>query len=367
MNILVGGNNSGKTSVLEALSILCNPYDPFEWLATVRRRDFGGLDETRIQSLRWCFPQTGKLSDPDFCFKGHCEMKCFGAFPLRKLHVEYKDIVGEPSAKDLRRMALQRPKRADTLEMEESWNGAEITHFIEADVLRQPSIFESDTHSTIEPVVMQLWEEDRMMGRPARPRRKGNLPTDTLTPYSYQLNKLQVRMHSQQLFPSKADPMRSRDHVLELITQFDPDIVDIEIASFRGGRPAMYLNHKRMGPSPLSVFGDAIRRIVLLASTIHKLKDGGVLLIDEIETGIHVGALQKVFDWLVKAAKQFNVQVVATTHSLETVDAIIDATKGNIEEIAIFHLDQTETQTKVKRIAGDLLFRLRHERGLDVR
>jgi len=29
INILVGGNNSGKTSVLEALSIACNPFEPF--------------------------------------------------------------------------------------------------------------------------------------------------------------------------------------------------------------------------------------------------------------------------------------------------------------------------------------------------
>ncbi len=55
VNILVGGNNSGKTSVLEALSVVCKPYDPKEWLTMVGRRDFGRLDETIIQSLRWCF------------------------------------------------------------------------------------------------------------------------------------------------------------------------------------------------------------------------------------------------------------------------------------------------------------------------
>ena len=57
INVLVGPNNCGKTSVLEALSILCNAFEPFEWVSMVRRRDFGRLDETRIQSLRWCFPQ----------------------------------------------------------------------------------------------------------------------------------------------------------------------------------------------------------------------------------------------------------------------------------------------------------------------
>lgn len=40
-NILVGANDSGKTSVLEALSILCKPLDPREWAWMVSRRDVG--------------------------------------------------------------------------------------------------------------------------------------------------------------------------------------------------------------------------------------------------------------------------------------------------------------------------------------
>src|SRR5262245_13756091 len=76
MNVLVGGNDSGKTSVLEALSILCNPLDPSEWMRMVRRRDFGRLDETRIQSLRWCFSQSGQLADPDAMFEAGCTMTC---------------------------------------------------------------------------------------------------------------------------------------------------------------------------------------------------------------------------------------------------------------------------------------------------
>ena len=132
-------------------------------------------------------------------------------------------------------------------------------------------------------------------------------------------------------------------------------------------RPAIYLNHKRLGPAPLSIFGDALRRAVLLASTLHALKGGGVLLIDEIETGIHVSALQRVFAWLANAAKQFDVQIIATTHSLEAVDAIAQSVNDRIDDLVTFHLDQTEQETRVKRIPGELLLRLRRERGLDVR
>ena len=356
LNLLVGENNSGKTSVLEALSILCNPMDPYEWLAMVRRRDFGGLDETRIQSLRWSFLQTGELVDPELMFRGFCEMKRSGAFPLQMLSVDYVDFIGEPNSKELERIARRRRKTAPPLEMDEPYRGAEITH----SVVTNPS-------TSHERIAVQFWEDEQVMGSPYRPTREGSLPTETLTPYSYQLNRLQTRSFSNRLFASNADPTKGRGNILELINQFDPDIVDIEIASLRGVRPALYLNHKRMGPAPLSVFGDALRRAVLLASTLHKLKGGGVLLIDEIETGIHICALERVFKWLAQAAKQFKVQVIATTHSLEAVDAIAESMADGIDELVTFHLNQTDRDTLVKRIPGELLQRLRRERGLDVR
>ena len=73
INVLVGENNSGKTSVLEAMSVLCDPFNPYEWLSVVYRRDFGGLDENRVQSLRWCFQQHGELKDFEAMFEGECE------------------------------------------------------------------------------------------------------------------------------------------------------------------------------------------------------------------------------------------------------------------------------------------------------
>ena len=365
LNLLVGENNSGKTSVLEALSILCNPYHPHEWLAMVRRRDFGGLDETRIQSLRWCFRQVGHLAIPDFMFDGQCEMRCVGKFPLRQLRIIYKDIVGEPSSKEVERMNRFRGGSMGSLEIEEEWRGAEIAHFVNFDPQEsQSNVFHTGTHSVIEPIVIQIWEEDRMPGRPYRIRRRGNLATDTLTPYSYQLNRLQVRSHS---FASLTDSIDGRHSVLELVTKFDPDITAIEILSLRGRNPAIYLRHKRLGPAPLSIFGDALRRAVLLASTLYMLKGGGVLLIDELETGIHVSALAKVFAWLATAARDLGVQVVATTHSLEAVDAVAESVTDRIDDLVTFHLDQTQEGTRVKRIPGELLLRLRRERGLDVR
>ena len=61
------------------------------------------------------------------------------------------------------------------------------------------------------------------------------------------------------------------------------------------------------------------------------------------------------------------MQVAVTTHSLDAVDAIVASAGKKLDDLVTFHLEQTAKETKVNRIAGDLLFRLRHERGLDVR
>src|SRR5947208_607870 len=85
VNLLVGRNNSGKTSVLEALSILSNPFDPMEWLRVIRRRDFGRLDESRVQSLRWCLRQTGNTASQPMPDLERCEMSCRGRFEIPSL------------------------------------------------------------------------------------------------------------------------------------------------------------------------------------------------------------------------------------------------------------------------------------------
>jgi len=359
INVLVGGNNSGKTSVLEALSILCDPMNPHEWMSMAYRRDFGGLDETRIQSLRWCFPQNGELFDPDVLYQGECEMRCLGNFPLNALRVSYQDIIGEPSESQYARLPNSRRRAIEDRDFEEGWRGAEITHYVStSSEANQLSLFGLPPSTTIEPFTVEFWEDIPASKQSSRKRLR--LESKTLTPYSYQINRLQVRSHSKHLF--KRDGL-----VLQLIQEFDPDVNGIEIASFRGGRPALYLSHEWMGPAPLSVFGDALRRAVLLASTLPTLRNGGILLIDEVETGIHVSALAKVFRWLVRAARDLGVQVFATTHSLEAVDALVAACEGELDDIVSFHLHQEPSQTECKRYSGDLLHRLRNERGLDVR
>lgn len=75
---------------------------------------------------------------------------------------------------------------------------------------------------------------------------------------------------------------------------------------------------------PLSVMGAGmthLTRIVIAAASV----PGGVLLVDEIENGLHHSVLPDVWRVVGKAAEQFNTQVFATTHSFECVEAAHEA------------------------------------------
>jgi hypothetical protein len=64
--------------------------------------------------------------------------------------------------------------------------------------------------------------------------------------------------------------------------------------------------------------GDGMRRLLALSiSLIHTNK--GYLLIDEIDTGLHYSIMAKMWELVVRTAKDSNIQVFATTHSADCV------------------------------------------------
>jgi AAA15 family ATPase/GTPase len=114
----------------------------------------------------------------------------------------------------------------------------------------------------------------------------------------------------------------------------------------------------------LNIFGEGLQRSLAIALSLSSTQNG-ILLIDELEAGIHTSILQTVFSWLIEACRDYNVQLIATTHSLEALDALLASIPENdSDEIVAYRLG---AEGQIKRFGGNLLYRLRYERGLDVR
>ena len=105
--------------------------------------------------------------------------------------------------------------------------------------------------------------------------------------------------------------------------------------------------------------------MLFIALTLAKVR-GGVLLIDEIETAIHTEALRSSFAWIVQWCKLMDVQLFATTHSLEAIDAMLDASDSETD-LVLYRLEKKELQTKAIRLERERLHRLRDDLGLEVR
>lgn len=95
-------------------------------------------------------------------------------------------------------------------------------------------------------------------------------------------------------------------------------------------------------PIPLSNLGDGTTRLLHLILLMLN-SEGGLLLIDEFENGIHWSVQHKVWAAVFQLAKKLNVQVFATTHSLDCVKAFHKAWAENAEEDgACYRLERPE-------------------------
>jgi hypothetical protein len=77
-------------------------------------------------------------------------------------------------------------------------------------------------------------------------------------------------------------------------------------------------------PVSLSRLGDGMRRLFGIAMALSVSKSG-YLIIDEIDTGLHYNAQTDMWRLVLETAKRLNVQVFATTHSWDCIAAFQSA------------------------------------------
>ncbi len=120
-------------------------------------------------------------------------------------------------------------------------------------------------------------------------------------------------------------------------------------------------------PIPLSIMGEGMHRILALAMSL-VTSENGVLLVDEIETGLHYEAQTDMWRLILETAKELNVQVFATTHSWDCIAAFQEAL-SQVEDQSIgklFRLDSKYGKLRaVEYNAEDLEIATRE--GIEVR
>jgi len=95
---------------------------------------------------------------------------------------------------------------------------------------------------------------------------------------------------------------------------------------------------------PVNIMGDGILKILSIITSIYNARDGYVF-IDEIENGLHYSSLEILWRGIFEASKEFNVQIFATTHSWECIDAyrkVYDEYANEIEGIKLYRIEKED-------------------------
>lgn len=114
---------------------------------------------------------------------------------------------------------------------------------------------------------------------------------------------------------------------------------------------------------PIGSMGDGIWRLLGIALALVQAR-GGVLLVDEIDTGLHYSVLIDMWRLVFETARQLDVQVFATTHSRDCYEALAAVTEPDRTEISLQRIERGKREA----IAfSEVEIRQAAERGLEVR
>ena len=305
INLLVGTNNSGKTSVLEAIYLLSSVGDPTALWQLLWRR--GERLPPMISATGDRPPRRSPVElDVSHLFTGHevqpgssIRISAKNQSPPRE--IEY--AIAELSPRDQAEILGPDDESGliSRLVLAVSGNPKPAVGIIP--LTRAGGLF-SDALD--------------LPARRARQRASDASPAYFITTDSFSGDELVSMWNKIALSPTEG-------LVLKALQFLDPDIERIAAQATsapyyptqaRGG-----FIIKRTGwehPVPIGSMGDGMWRMLAMAIAITQCK-GGVLLVDEIDTGLHYSVMSQMWSLIHNAAKELDVQVFATTHSYDCV------------------------------------------------
>ncbi len=289
VNIIVGKNNSGKTSLLEAVYLLAGGGDAvFAVNPTILRLPRSNIQEQAIQALEPYFEQL---------FHDHNMEK--------PIEIEAY-LVGRENAR--LKISLEERQEPNIPWVVDGPITKSIfhKHCIKAELYR---------HYLIEPVASShLWFKD---GQLQRDPPEG---VPALFSWSFNLNRDNPE-YARQL----ADLIWKKEDgpVLSALKIIEPRLVSVTDNSIAGD-PVIVGDIGKPKLVPLSVMGEGMSQVVRIILKLVAAQ-GGVALIDEVENGIHYSVQSDVWAAIDEAARESNTQVFAATHSWECVSAAYKA------------------------------------------
>jgi len=290
VNLVVGKNNTGKTSILEAIFLISgisNPQLPFN-INTTRGLNF-------LSDKEEAFLIYHKLN-----YKNQLKIKAERNKQIRELKIKphFIQTEGEITAtiekdflgKNLLNTVLNnQPTDGYDYEIRIVNENKQIENY-KAVIYPQGLLFQQQTPKGYVETINCSYIN----------------PSNILLQLPQGLNEIIVN--------------KKIDKIVEILKRIDSQIKGISVST----NGLIYCDIDLEKLIPINVMGDGVKRILSLITTII-LSKNGIVIIDEIENGFYPETLQTLWRAVFTAAKENNVQVFSTTHSYECIEAFKDA------------------------------------------
>jgi hypothetical protein len=341
INLLVGTNNSGKTSILECIEFLRSAGNSYVFSSIVGRRGEWGYstDENSPPSI-----------DISHLFANH---------DLRGEVVIEADRADNASSHDWNEkvtVCVQHP-RDDEL-------GPKEHALLEDD---EPLVLTVDWSNTEDNFKTGVTSE----GLISLPRRLLQLRNGSAQGVQFIRSNGMTAPDTIRLFDDIV-LTENEEHVTQALRIIEPTIERIASVGterrlfFRDAPGGVFLKLSDVAQRiPIGSTGDGMWRMLGLALALANAK-GGVLLVDQIDTGLHYSVMENMWRMVSERAAALTVQVFATTHSrdcYESLAAILQP--GSLpSEVTIQRIDPSRGQAV--RFSNDDIVAAA-ERGIEVR
>ena len=331
VNLLVGKNNSGKTSFLEAIELLLAHGDPRTiWTSLSRRGErVFGEDERGV----------GSEFDVSHLFHGHAP-DLGSAFAI----VSQNDSASQQLAGTI-------------VEIRDDEKGQERLPEIERQLFGIVSGLQLKWNSSnqAEETLIPLTEKfgvsvDTIRRRLQRPP-ENRVALAFVTTDSLSADEVISALSGVVLDPEE-------ELILEALRIIDPNIERIAPvvesrsnpnypprSAQRGG--VVVKSRDSKGRLPIGTMGDGIWHLLSLALSLVRAR-GGVLLVDEIDTGLHYSAMEDMWRLVYATAEKLKIQVFATTHSSDcwkALAAVCSRENGFASEVTIHRIERDKPES----------------------
>ncbi len=148
---------------------------------------------------------------------------------------------------------------------------------------------------------------------------------------------------------TRAAEQGRRGEVEAFVAELVPDLKHIEIMS-RSGKATVYLTYEDAS-RPAALAGDGVQLLLKMGLELASVS-GGVALLEEPETHLHPAAIGIAAKAIWVAVRR-GVQIIATTHSIDLIDAIVaGADKNDLDKLSLCRLRLTDGQLACSCLSG---------------